>query len=189
MKLGRLLVAALAACYTTGCATILSGKTQTITIASNPPGAICELTRQAQVVGKINPTPGAAMVTKTKYDITVLCKKDGYQDATAYLKSGTEGSTFGNILLGGVVGWGIDSASGADNKYPDVTTVSLVPVENPAPAQKSASKVAQLRKTAAVAPKKEGVSERLKNLEDLKAKNQITEADYDSLKKKILAEL
>jgi len=34
---------------------------------------------------------------------------------------------FGNIVLGGGIGWAIDSASGADNKYDGVVNVTLVP--------------------------------------------------------------
>jgi len=36
--------------------------------------------------------------------------------------------TFGNIIAGGVIGWGVDSATGADNKYPESVMVQLVPV-------------------------------------------------------------
>jgi hypothetical protein len=46
--------------------------------------------------------------------------------------SGVAGSTFGNIVAGGLVGWGIDSASGADNKYESPVNISMVPVP-PAP--------------------------------------------------------
>ena len=33
----------------------------------------------------------------------------------------------GNVLLGGVIGLGVDAASGAMNKYPDIVTVAMVP--------------------------------------------------------------
>ena len=33
----------------------------------------------------------------------------------------------GNVLLGGVIGLGVDAASGAMNKYPDLVTVAMVP--------------------------------------------------------------
>ena len=112
-----------------GCASILAGRSQMLTIETNPPGASCNLTREGRVVGSVASTPGALMINKTKHDISVSCSKDGYQTATGYLDSGTEGSTFGNILAGGVIGWGIDSAVGADNKYPEVTMITLLPVE------------------------------------------------------------
>lgn len=110
------------------CSTILSGRTQTVTIETNPPGAACNLTREGRVIASIDPTPGGTLVSRTKHDISVVCKKNGYQDATEYLDSGIEGATFGNILAGGVIGWGVDSATGADNKYPDVKTITMLPV-------------------------------------------------------------
>jgi len=112
------------------CAVILSGRSQNLNIQTNPPGANCELTRQGEMLGRINPTPGALMVIKTKHNISILCKKEGYQDSTQVLISGTEGATFGNILAGGVIGWGVDSAAGADNKYPEITVVTLIPLEH-----------------------------------------------------------
>jgi len=33
----------------------------------------------------------------------------------------------GNVILGGVIGLGVDAATGAMNKYPDVVTVSMTP--------------------------------------------------------------
>jgi hypothetical protein len=33
----------------------------------------------------------------------------------------------GNVLLGGVIGLGVDAASGAMNKYPDMFTVAMMP--------------------------------------------------------------
>ena len=112
----------------TGCASIISGTSQTITINSNPPGAQCNLLREGLVIGSVT-TPGGTLVKKTKHDIHIECKKEGYQDATAVLTSDIEGATWGNIILGGGIGWAIDSAAGADNKYEEQITVTLVPEE------------------------------------------------------------
>lgn len=191
--------------FSSGCASILAGKTQNLTISTNPPGANCQLTRQGEIVGSISPSPGAIMVNKTKHDISVVCKKEGYQDATGFLKSGTEGATFVNILAGGVIGWGIDSASGADNKYPEVTTITLVPIETAAPpvqVPQDMAKTPEVPKHApphgkvSIATTKPGtqpapasVAERLKTLDDLKAKNLISDEDYKKTREKILNEL
>jgi len=37
-----------------------------------------------------------------------------------------------NIILGGGIGWAIDSASGADNKYESPITITLVPQQTSA---------------------------------------------------------
>ena len=39
----------------------------------------------------------------------------------------TEAMAAGNVILGGVIGLGVDAATGAMNKYPDVVTVSMTP--------------------------------------------------------------
>lgn len=129
--MGKALVL-LTAALLSGCASIIAGTSQTITLNSNPPGAQCSLLREGLVIGSVT-TPGGVLVKKTKHDIHIKCKKDGYQDATAVLTSGTEGSTWGNIILGGGIGWAVDSAAGADNKYAEQTTVTLVPETPGAP--------------------------------------------------------
>lgn len=128
-KLGLMLATVSASVAVSGCSLILSGTSQEVTLSTNPPGASCDLIREGRIVGSVASTPGAVNLKKTKHDIQVICKKPGYQDATEYLESGTESATFGNIIAGGVVGWAVDSAAGADNKYPEVKTISLVPVE------------------------------------------------------------
>lgn len=116
--LGSLLVSA--------CASIIDGTTQQIAIESTPPGAACDFSRQGTVIGQTT-TPGGITVKKTKHNIQVSCQKGGYETTTVTLKSGIAGSTFGNIVLGGGIGWAIDSASGSDNKYEEFVSVSMVP--------------------------------------------------------------
>jgi hypothetical protein len=120
-----------------GCGTITQGTSQNITITSTPPGGHCDLTRKGEHVATLDATPGSVKVDKTKNDILMTCTMAGYQPATVNLESGYGAGTFGNIILGGVIGWGIDSATGADNKYPSSAQVNFVPVgavPPPAPA-------------------------------------------------------
>ena len=109
------------------CSTIVDGTSQDISINTNPSGADCGLERQGANIGRVNPTPGAATVSKTKHDITIRCNKDGYNETTFMNRSGTANATFGNVLLGGLVGWGVDSATGADNKYDSPVNINLIP--------------------------------------------------------------
>jgi hypothetical protein len=106
------------------CSTILEGTSQTITFNSNPPGANCVLSREGLTIGNVT-TPGGLVIKKTKHNIQVLCSKPGFDDSTMVLKSGTAGATYGNLVVGGLIGLGIDSASGADNKYDEVVNVFL----------------------------------------------------------------
>ena len=141
----RYAVIAAACLALAGCASIITGTSQKISIATQPTGAKCVLSRQDQPIATIEPTPGAATVQKDKHDILVKRDKDGYQTAMQYLHSGVEEGTFGNILLGGVIGWGIDSADGADNRYPDTAMVMLMPTPG-------ANQTSTTKSTAAVQP-------------------------------------
>ena len=123
----RFAVAALSAMTFSGCSSIVSGTSEQLTINSNPPQAICVLEREGLPIGQVT-TPCGLNVTRTKHNIQIKCTKDGYEPATAFLKSDVAGATFGNILIGGGIGWAIDSAAGADNNYQEVTTVTLVPI-------------------------------------------------------------
>ena len=159
-----------------GCSSIIEGTSQTLSFDSNPPGADCALTRNNETIGNVK-TPGGILIKKTKYDIHVLCKKDGYQDATAFLHSDAAGATFGNIVLGGGIGWAIDSASGADNKYTEHTTVTLVPVV--------ATDGAAATGTAAASSGT--VEDRLQRIKVMLDNAAITQAEYDKKRSEILS--
>jgi hypothetical protein len=128
------LAAAVAASCLAGCGTITQGTSQNITITSTPPGGHCDLTRKGEHVATLDHTPGTVKVDKTKNDILLTCNLAGYQEASANLESGYGAGTFGNIILGGGIGWAIDSATGADNKYPGTASVQFVPTSVAAPA-------------------------------------------------------
>lgn len=108
------------------CSSIVEGTSQEIVVNTVPEGADCELVREGQVIGRVNPTPGAVTIKKTKYDMTIVCHKAGYEEATYFNKSDVAGATVGNIILGGGIGWAIDSASGADNKYTTPVNITMV---------------------------------------------------------------
>jgi len=121
------LLAVLTSFLLAGCATIVEGTSQNILVNTNPSDAQCGFYRQGVSIATVASTPGSALVQKTKHDIWIVCVKDGYQQAAYMNHSGVAGGTFGNIVLGGGVGWAIDSAAGADNKYDGTVNVSLVP--------------------------------------------------------------
>lgn len=110
-----------------GCSSVLEGASQDITINTNPIGADCTLSRAGQVIGHIEATPGRVSIQKTKRDIVLICRKDGYQDVVLTDRSGLAAATFGNVVVGGLVGWGVDSATGADNKYGNPLNITLIP--------------------------------------------------------------
>ena len=109
------------------CATIVEGDDQTVTVVTDPVGAVCTLTREGGAVGVVNPTPGSIMLEKSKDDVSVICKKDGHFDETAVLSSSFQDMTIGNVIFGGIVGVVVDSASGAMHEYPASVTILLTP--------------------------------------------------------------
>lgn len=120
--------------FTSGCASIVEGSSQEVVVNTNPSDAYCKLMREGMPVGEITKTPGAVTIKKTKHDLTIECSKEGFHKSTYYNKSAVEGATFGNIILGGGIGWAIDSASGSDNKYTSPVNLTLVPLSEEAPA-------------------------------------------------------
>lgn len=107
-----------------GCATIVDGTKQSVSVSTSPvQGAECTLTNSEGTWYVTS--PGSVEVHKTKNDLTVTCKKDGYQSGTQVAVSNFGGATFGNIVAGGLIGAGIDAASGANYYY---NTPIIVPL-------------------------------------------------------------
>lgn len=111
------------------CATLTKSSSQSVTINTKPSGAECSLEREGTLIAVVNPTPGTISVEKDKDVIRVVCKKEGYLDNDGELVSKFEAMTFGNIIFGGLIGVGVDAASGAMHEYPPLVTITLIPVE------------------------------------------------------------
>jgi hypothetical protein len=109
------------------CASIVEGTDQQVIVNTSPEGARCDLTRDGQQIGVANPTPQTLTLSKSKNDVVIVCNKDGFNEATAVLNSDFESMTLGNLLLGGVIGVGVDAATGALNEYDSQITVPLTP--------------------------------------------------------------
>ena len=121
------LVAAIAVALS-GCATITKGTTQAV--ALNTPGAVAaQCTLNSSAIGtKVVTTPATITLDKSQESITVLCKKECFQDGGTVIASNTETMAAGNLLVGGVVGLGIDAVSGAMNKYNPDNQIAMVPI-------------------------------------------------------------
>jgi hypothetical protein len=120
-----------AALLASGCATLTTGSSQTVTVQTDPAGAVCTFRRDGEVIGIINPTPGTISVQKHRLDIDVRCTKDGYLDEAGLVGSKFQAMTFGNILFGGLIGVVVDAASGAAMQYDPAITIVMVPARFP----------------------------------------------------------
>lgn len=153
MNYGRIMLAVASASLLAACSSVIEGTSQEIVINTNPAGANCDLIREGISIARVSPTPGAATIKKTKHDITIKCMMPEYQEATYFNKSAAAGATFGNIILGGGIGWAIDSASGADNKYDSPVNITMVPILAPAAPAAPAGTVAPQTSEAAATDK------------------------------------
>ena len=127
MRMVTLVALAAVVLLASGCATLTKGASQTVTVSTDPPGANCELTRDAKPLAVVNPTPGSVSISKGSGVIAIVCRKDKFQDAAGTMASEFQAMTFGNILFGGLIGVVVDAASGATHEYPPLVTITLIP--------------------------------------------------------------
>ncbi|QDU34865.1 PEGA domain protein [Poriferisphaera corsica] len=92
----------------TGCATIISGTTQDITISTEPSGAILN------VNGMTLESPATVTLSR-KNNHVVEVTKPGYQTTQVNIEKGLNGWVFGNIVFGGIIGGVVDIATGSIN--------------------------------------------------------------------------
>jgi hypothetical protein len=123
----RLFMVGLLSLLLPGCATLFEGTSQSVSISTDPAGADCIVDRHGTRIGQVNPTPGSIHVDKSKDDLSVQCKHAGYQTATITESPKFQGTTFGNIVAGGLIGVVVDAASGANFQYPSDVKVNMAP--------------------------------------------------------------
>ncbi len=124
----RLIAIVGTACLLAGCATITKGTTPVVALDSpGAPGAKCTLSSSA--VGKVDVvTPASITLQKGSDNIAVRCTKECYNDGVGVIGTHTETMAAGNIIAGGLIGLGIDAASGAMNKYTEQNQIAMVPI-------------------------------------------------------------
>jgi len=110
-----------------GCATLFEGTSQSVSIVTDPAGANCMVDRSGARIAQVNPTPGSIHIDKSKNDLSIHCEHVGYQAATIASSPRFQGTTFGNIIAGGMVGVIVDAASGANFAYPPDVQIKMAP--------------------------------------------------------------
>lgn len=118
----QLTVVAVLLASSAGCATIVKGSHQKVPIASDPPGA--NVLVDGSLVGQ---TP-LNLEMKRKNDHLVTIEKTGYRPKSIAVVKDVGGAVWGNIIAGGLIGWGVDASTGAQyNLTPKTISVSLEP--------------------------------------------------------------
>ena len=105
----RIGVAGFVIFFLTGCATIATGPGPNIKmrIASNPPGAKVRVDGQERGY-----TPVVLELSRNDAHHVVISKA-GYEDYVQFLKPGPNPWFFGNVVIGGIIGIGVDLGTGA----------------------------------------------------------------------------
>lgn len=111
-----------------GCATITRGTSESFVIETDPVGATAQLTN-----GLVCVTP-CSLKVKRRGDFVVTIRKDGYETVNATVTSSIDGAgaagMAGNVVLGGVIGAGVDAGTGAMHSHkPNPLVVKLIPTE------------------------------------------------------------
>ena len=157
-----------------GCATIVNGTTQKVSVSSDPPGA------QLVVDGESTYTTPATVELSRKRDHLLTISKEGYHTEQIAVQKVISGAVAGNIIAGGLVGWGVDAISGAQYKLvPKTVAVTLRPVIQGGINQSTPSSAESVLSPAA----------RLRQLSELRDQDLITDEEYEATRKLILEEM
>lgn len=164
--------------FVSGCATVVNGTTQKIGISSTPLGADVTIDNQQSVT-----TPATVPLARDQSHSFVF-KKEGYQDDSFVITSGTSGWVWGNVLLGGLIGGVVDFASGAARKLSqDSVHVTLVPI----PAHETPAVPVLMPASMADSAAPSGPTEtKLLELKSLLDKGLITNGEYEQKRDLIL---
>lgn len=117
-----------------GCASIVDGSHQVVSVITpDVKGAKCTMINNKGTF-YVSDTPGTVTVHRSYDPLHVDCTKDGYQDGILVVESKTKGMAFGNIIAGGVIGAGVDMATGSAYDYPQQIVVPMKLASAPATA-------------------------------------------------------
>jgi len=118
-----ILCVALSASVFAGCATIISGSTQDISVTSVPSGA----TVTAEPGGMKATTPGVLVLNRKAGPYKVTFTLDGHDPYSVMLTTDMNGWVWGNLILGGIIGLVVDMSTGASIKLtPEEVNANLV---------------------------------------------------------------
>ena len=113
-----------------GCASIVGGHSQSIAVETRSDkdqspvsGVTCQLSNDKGVWDLTS--PGLVTVLRSYENLGVRCEKEALEPGLASVKSGTKLLAFGNAILGGVVGAGVDIETGASYDYPSHVSITM----------------------------------------------------------------
>lgn len=113
-----------------GCATIIHGTKQDVSISSDPPRANLKVVGAGGLEMFNGVTPAVVTLSrKSEYDVFI--SMDGYKEQRVHISKEFDAWYLGNLLCGGIIGLIIDAANGAMNKLsPEVINVTMATAYN-----------------------------------------------------------
>ena len=134
-------IAGIAIVFSQGCASVINGNSQKIGISSEPTGAMVCVDQQQR-----GPTPIFVDLARKDTHI-VRVEMQGYKPHETTLTRHASGWVWGNLALGGLIGFGVDAASGGIYRLePEQVHAQLVPLEPTEKTEKTSA--VELTKTA-----------------------------------------
>jgi len=126
----KLITAVSVAVSLSACSTVVNGSNQLVAFDTGEVvGANCVATGgSSNAVNESFVTPAEVKIPRSKKILIVECNKPGFQTGEERVAGQVEGSTGGNILLGGPIGVGVDALTGAIYKYPDTISVEMIQI-------------------------------------------------------------
>ena len=115
-----------------GCASVTSGKEQSLKFETDPAGASCTISQSSVQVASFE-TPNAITVHRAAAPLLMSCTKQGFHQARALIGTTTSAAAWGNLVVGGIIGVMIDQGSGAAYRYYDAPKLTMVSAAEPAP--------------------------------------------------------
>ena len=113
-----------------GCASVTGSRNQPVSVrttcggAQQVAGAACRLSND-KGEWHVNSTPGSVTIQKSFGDIAVDCEKTSAGKGVSVFRSTAGPGVYGNILVGGIVGFAIDAGGGAGFDYPQLMSVEI----------------------------------------------------------------
>ena len=109
------------------CASIFSEKSQSISVdTGDVKDVTCEFFN-----GKgryIVNSPGTIVIAQSCDDLNYICRKKGYNEIKGIIAWNHKGSTAGNLIIGGGIGYLVDIGTGAACKYPEKISLPMTSI-------------------------------------------------------------
>jgi hypothetical protein len=127
----RYLIVLLVLLISSGCATITRGTQEVMVIETTPPKASVRLSQNGEIKNCESP---CSIKVKRRGSLDIEIEKEGFEpfetNVTSSIDGGGAAGMAGNVVLGGIIGAGVDAGSGAMHSHkPNPLVVTLAPVE------------------------------------------------------------